>query len=109
MYEVSLIVATDLRILESLQHDIHLILKIHLAYTQLKNQRQVELEVSVVHSQLIPSLVAFLINPLLDFFKLGLIEDGVSEIHILQVRSLVDEKAALKVKLEVLHIQFQLS
>jgi hypothetical protein len=54
-------------------------------------------------------LVAFLLNPLLDLFELGLIEDGVSEIHILQMCSLVDEKTVLKVTLEVLHIHFQLS
>jgi hypothetical protein len=58
---------------------------------------------------LIATLVAFLLNPLLNLFKFGLIEDSIREIHILQVSSLVDENTVLEVTLEVLNIEFQLS
>ena len=58
---------------------------------------------------LIATLVAFLLHPLLNLFKFGLIEDSVSEIHILQVSSLEDENTVLEVTLEVLNIKLQLS
>jgi hypothetical protein len=58
---------------------------------------------------LIATLLAFVLNPLLNLFKFGLIEDSVSEIYILQVSSLVDENTVLEVTLEILNIEFQLS